>query len=93
MRRFRDGGDSDGSRGVESESSNNSCSCVDLSVHLVLILLPCPGHYEDLKRNRDELDINLKQYRKHYNLLKDDHEQLKRKVRLLVLFLFHNTTY
>ena len=63
-------------------SSNNLRSCVRLFT-CYCHRSSCPGHhYEEIKRNRDELDINLKQYRKHYNLLKDDHDQLKRKVGL-----------
>ena len=68
-------------------SSNNLRYCV-CSFTCYFHCSLCPGHhYEEIKRNRDELDINLKQYRKHYNLLKDDHDQLKRKVRLSFRFV------
>ena len=67
---------------MESEFSN----ALPVSIRSIGSRSPClsfflhTGHYEELRRNRDELDLNLKQYRKHYNLLKDDHDLLKRKV-------------
>ena len=38
------------------------------------------GHYDDLKRTKEELEIDLKQYKKHYVATKQENEQLKQQV-------------